>query len=275
MINVLYAVLVLGVMGGVFGLLLAVASRIFAVEKDERLEPVTQALPGANCGGCGYSGCAAYAQAILDGTAPLGLCASGGKESADQIAAILGMETVEVDRKVALVKCRGIHVAKKGEYAGIQDCAAAIRLLGNGPNECAYSCLGFGNCVKACSYGALHIVDGVARVDHEKCVGCMVCAKACPRGIIAEVPYTQDIVVACSSKEKGAVLRKYCDIGCLGCKLCEKACEHDAIHVVDNLAVIDYSKCVSCSACAEKCPRNLIADANLRTEFDIVEAKAR
>lgn len=275
MTNVLYAILVLGVMGGVFGLLLAVASKVFAVEKDERLEPVIEALPGANCGGCGYSGCAAYAQAIIDGEAKLGLCAAGGTESADKIAAIMGIESVKMERQVALVKCRGIHASKKGRYAGLTDCAAATRIAGNGPNVCAYGCLGFGNCVKACPTGAISVVDGVARVDHELCTGCMACASACPRGIIEAVPYSQDIVVACSSKEKGAALRKFCDIGCIGCKLCEKTCEHDAIHVVDNLAAIDYTKCVSCSACAEKCPRHLIADANLRTDCNVVESKTR
>lgn len=275
MMNVIYAVLVLGVMGGVFGLVLAIASKVFAVEQDERLEPVTEALPGANCGGCGYTGCGAYAQAIVDGTAPLGLCAAGGQESVEKIAAIMGMEAVKMERKVALVKCRGNHATKKGLYEGISDCEAASRILGNGPNLCAYGCLGFGNCVKACPEGAISVVDGVAKVDHEKCIGCMACAAACPRGIIESVPYDQDIVVACSSKEKGAALRKFCDIGCIGCKMCEKVCEHDAIHVVDNLAVIDYSKCVSCGACAEKCPRHLIADCNLKTEFDVVEAKAR
>ena len=275
MMNVIYAILVLGIMGGVFGLLLAVASKVFAVEKDERLEPVTEALPGANCGGCGYTGCAAYAQAIVEGTAPLGLCAAGGKESVDKIAEIMGMESVEMERKVAVVMCRGNHVVKKGEYSGIADCAAASRILGNGTSLCAYGCLGFGNCVKACPQGAISVIEGVAKVDQDKCIGCMACASACPRGIIKEVPYDKDIVVACSSKEKGAALRKFCDIGCIGCKLCEKTCQHDAIHVVDNLAQIDYSKCVSCGECAEKCPRKLIADCNLKTEFDTVEAKAR
>ena len=275
MMNVIYAILVLGVMGGIFGLVLAIASKVFAVEQDERLEPVTEALPGANCGGCGYTGCGAYAQAIVEGTAPLGLCAAGGQESVEKIAAIMGMEAVKMERQVALVKCRGNHASKKGGYEGIADCAAASRILGNGPNYCSYGCLGFGNCVKACPEGAISIVDGVAKVDHEKCIGCMACKAACPRGSIEAVPYSQDIVVACSSKEKGAALRKFCDIGCIGCKICEKTCPHDAIHVIDNLATIDYTKCVSCSACAEKCPRHLIADCNLRNDMNIVEAKAR
>ena len=170
---------------------------------------------------------------------------------------------------------QGLQKRKKGSYDGLMDCEAAMKLSGNGPNNCPYGCLGFGNCTKVCPTGAISVINGVAQVDHEKCVGCMACKNACPRGIIEEVPYKQDIVVACSSKEKGGTLRKYCDIGCIGCKLCEKTCEHDAIHVFDNLAHIDYSKCVSCSACADKCPRNLIADCNMWNEFNVVEAKAR
>ncbi len=273
--NIVYAILVLGIMGAVFGLVLAIASKVFAVEQDERLEPLTAALPGANCGGCGYAGCAAYAQAVLSGDAAIGACAAGGNEAAAKMSEIMGVETVQVERQVALVKCRGTDAARKARYDGLQDCMAATKVTGNGPNLCAYGCLGFGNCVAACKFDALHIVDGVARVDHEKCVGCFSCIDACPRGIIVKVPYAADIVVACSSKEKGAALRKYCNIGCLGCKICERACQHDAIHVVDNLAVIDYTKCVSCGECAAKCPRHLISDANLRTEFDTVEAKAR
>ncbi len=256
--NILYAILVLGVMGGVFGLVLAIASQVFRVEKDERLEPVTEALPGANCGGCGYSGCAAYAQAIVDGTAKLGLCAAGGKESVDKIAAIMGMEPVEMERKVALVRCQGTHAAQKGRYDGIRDCAAAAKIAGGGPGRCTYGCLGLGNCVRACPEGAMSLQDGVARVDREICVGCMLCQSACPQGLIEAVPYAQQVVTPCASREKGAVVRKICDVGCIGCKLCEKACQFDAIHVTDNLARIDYSKCTGCGACAEKCPQHLI-----------------
>ena len=182
--NILYAILVLGFMGGVFGLVLAIASMVFYVEKDERLEPITEELPGANCGGCGFSGCAAYAQAIVDGKAPLGLCAGCSQENLDKIASIMGVESVEAVRQVALVKCRGTHATKKGSYEGIQDCAAAAKLAGNGPNNCAYGCLGFGNCVKACPHGAISLKDGVAWVDHEKCIGCMACVQYCPKEAI-------------------------------------------------------------------------------------------
>ena len=188
----------------------------------------------------------------------------------------MGVEPQIVERKVALVKCRGGDLMlRKADYEGIQDCAAAMKVAGDGPTFCSYGCLGFGNCVAQCKFDAIHIVNGAARVDPEKCVGCMMCAATCPRHIIVPVPVHQDVVVACSSHERGATLRKYCQIGCLGCHICEKACQHDAIHVTDNLAAIDYDKCVSCSACAEKCPRHLISDANLRREFDIVPARAR
>jgi len=266
--SVLTCFLILGIMGAVFGLVLAVASKVFHVETDPRQDAIVECLPGANCGGCGFPGCAGYAAAVVSGKAPVNSCAAGGAKVAAQIASIMGVEAGDTERSVALVRCSGYtgHAQKKFEYEGIQDCHAAALLLSGGPNACAYGCLGFGSCVKACPFGAMSIQNGVAHVDHEICVGCMKCAEACPKGIIVKVPYHADITVACSSKEKGALLRKYCDIGCIGCKICEKTCEHDAIHVIDNLARIDYTKCTSCSQCAPKCPRHLIRDARLNTE---------
>jgi electron transport complex protein RnfB len=267
--TVLYAFLVLGVLGALFGMLLAFAAKKFAVEVDERQEAIAEILPGANCGGCGYAGCSAYAAAVVKGQAPVNNCAAGGNAVAAQIAEIMGVAAAETERCVAQVKCSGFvgHAEKKFDYSGIMDCTAAMRLGGGlGPNACAYGCIGYGSCVAACPFGAISIKYGVARVDHEKCVGCMTCASACPKGLIIKVPYEADVTVACNSQEKGGALRKYCDIGCLGCKICERTCEHDAIHVIDNLARIDYSKCVSCGQCAPKCPRHLIRDARLNTE---------
>ena len=266
MMNVIYAVIVLGVLGGIFGAVLAFSAKKFAVETDPREEEITSVLPGANCGGCGFAGCAGYAAAVVKGEAEIGRCAAGGSEAAAKMAAIMGVEAVETERCVAQVKCSGFTANKKFQYEGISDCVSAMRLGGgSGPNECPYGCIGLGTCAKACPFGAISVKDGVARVDHEKCTGCMTCAAACPKHIIVKVPYSADVTVACSSQEKGAVLRKYCDIGCLGCKICERTCEHDAIHVVDNLARIDYTKCVSCGQCAPKCPRHLIRDARLNT----------
>ena len=273
--EVLYAVLVLGLMGAFFGAVLAIASRVFAVKTDERLPKLTAALPGANCGGCGFAGCAAYAQAVLDGKAPIGLCAAGGSEAAKEMSRIMGVETVEVERTVAMVKCRGKNHLAKGRYEGIRDCRAAMLVTGNGPSACPNGCLGFGTCLAACKFDAIHIENGVARVDADKCTGCMQCVAVCPRKVIVPVSYNTDIVVACSNHERGANTRKVCDLGCVGCHLCEKQCESDAIHVVNNLAVIDYTKCVSCGICAAVCPRHLISDSNLRTDMDAVPAMQR
>lgn len=256
-------------MGGVFGLILAIAAKAFAVESDPRQEQIAELLPGANCGGCGYAGCAAYAVAVASGEAAVNACAVGGNEVATQIAGIMGLEASEVARSVALVRCSGgDRTSKKYAYLGISDCVSASKLAG-GNLECPHGCIGLGTCVAACPFGAIHLVDGVAHVDHEKCVGCFACLEACPKKVIVKVPYEADITVACSSVEKGGVLRSYCQIGCLGCKLCEKNCPNDAIHVADNLARIDYDKCTSCGICAQKCPRKLIADAHLDTSTDV------
>ena len=275
MMKILWAVIALGALGAVFGAVLAVASKIFAVKTDERLPLLTDALPGANCGGCGFAGCQAYAQAVLDGKAPIGLCAAGGSESAKQMSAIMGVEAAEVERKVAMVKCRGQNHAAKGRYTGISDCRSAILVGGDGPSACPNGCLGFGTCVSVCKFDAIHVINGVARVDAEKCTGCMQCVEACPRKVITPVTYHTDIVIACSNHQRGAYTRQVCDLGCVGCHLCEKQCDYDAIHVINNLAVIDYSKCVSCGRCAAVCPRNLISDSNLRPDLDALPAMQR
>ena len=260
MTTVVIAVAILGIMGAVFGLVLAIASKVFHVETDPREEAISECLPGANCGGCGYPGCGGYASAVVKGEAPVNACAAGGAAVAAKIAEIMGVEAGDTTRCVAQVLCSGTtgHTGKKYEYVGLQDCMSASLAMAGGPNECPYGCLGFGSCVTACPFGAMSVVDGVAKVNKEVCVGCMKCAAACPKKLIVKVPYDATVSVGCKSTEKGGVLRKYCDVGCIGCKLCEKACEFDAIHVVDNLASIDYSKCTSCGACASKCPRKII-----------------
>ncbi|HHU22089.1 MAG TPA: RnfABCDGE type electron transport complex subunit B [Clostridiales bacterium] len=267
MTNVIYAVAVLGLLGAFFGLVLAFAARKFAVEVDERQLQVEETLPGANCGGCGYAGCAAYAAAIVNEGAPINLCVAGGSQVIADISHIMGIESAETERFVAHVRCSGCTgiAREKFEYDGIPDCVAAMRLGGGqGFKECSASCLGLGTCVRACQFDAIHIIDGVAVVDHEKCVGCMACAEVCPKDVIEKIPYSANITVPCNSLDKGPVVRKYCDVGCIACKICERVCEYDAIHVTDNLAHIDYDKCVSCGKCVEKCPRNLILD--IRTD---------
>ncbi len=260
---ILIAIAVLGGMGGLLGLALALAGKLFHVEEDPRLEQLKQALPGANCGGCGFSGCGAYAQAVLEGKAPIGLCASGGNESAQAMAKIMGVEAKKVARRVAFVQCAGTTARNKGLYEGISDCAAAAKIAGRGPLICKFGCLGFGNCVKACPYDAIHLVGGVAKVDPDKCTGCMVCTTVCPRHIIEPVQFGSNITVACSSVARGSVTLRGCDIGCIGCFKCEKTCPKDAIHVVKNLARVDYTRCDQCGLCVEVCPRHLISDSHL------------
>ena len=279
--EILIGIGILGGLGLLFGLILSVASKVFYVETDPRLEPLTEALPGANCGGCGYSGCAAYAQAVLEGKAPVGKCASGGDESAEKMAEIMGVKAEKVTRRVALVRCSGFKgvdeegkatgAKMKGNYEGIHDCLAATKVAGRGPLICKFGCLGFGNCTKACKYDAIHVVNGVAKVDQEKCVGCMQCAAQCPRKLIVPVEYGKHVVVACASLAKGPVTIRGCTAGCVGCVLCVKICPHDAIHVEHNLASIDYEKCTSCGLCTTVCPKKLIADSDAVEPQEITE----
>lgn len=281
--NILIALAVLGGLGALFGAALAVASKVFAVEKDPRLDEIIEVLPGANCGGCGYAGCGAYAEAVLKGEAPIGKCASGGNECAQAMSAVMGVKAEAVTRKVALVQCSGQKVydetgeqvggAKvKGIYEGFKDCLAASRVGGKGPLSCQYGCLGFGSCTKACKYDAIHVVDGVAKVDVERCVGCGACASACPRHLITFVEYGTDVIIACNSNAKGAVTTRSCTAGCIGCGLCKKICPNEAITVEKGLARIDYTKCNSCGLCATVCPKHLIADAKIKNDEDPVPA---
>ena len=259
MSNVLFAVLVLGVIAVAFGVILSVAAKIFEVEVDERLPLIQACLAGANCGGCGYPGCGGCAEAILAGKAPVNACAPAGAEGAAKIAEIMGMEAPSGEKMVAHVLCNGGEAAlKQFDYVGIKDCMAATKVAG-APLACSFGCLGFGSCVKACQFDAIHINDkGVAEVDKEKCTNCGACREACPRHIIAEVPYKQKVFVNCMNKDNGAAATKVCANSCIGCGLCEKTCKFDAIHVVNNVAVIDYSKCKNCTMCAKACPKNAI-----------------
>ena len=257
--NIIYAIVVLGALGALFGLILSVASKIFEVKKDPREEAILSHLAGANCGGCGYPGCAGCAAAILAGNAPVNACAPAGPDNAAAIAEIMGMAAPSGERQVAFVRCNGGEAAKKRfEYVGVHDCLSATKVAA-GPLDCRFGCLGFGSCISACQFGAMSIgPNGTAVVDPEKCTNCGACMKACPRGLITSVPASKKVHVACANQDKGKAAMSVCGNSCIGCGLCEKECKKDAIHVVNGVAVIDYDKCVGCKLCTKVCPRDAI-----------------
>lgn len=257
--EILTPVLIVAGIGLLCGLILAIASIVMAVPKDEKAEAIRDMLPGANCGACGYSGCEGYAKAMASGEAKPGLCTVGGEAVAKTISEYLGCDAGEVTKKAALVHCLGSYdnTSDKVEYEGIATCAGAAIVAG-GIASCQYGCMGLGDCMRACQYDAITVCNGVAKIDPARCRGCSMCVKACPKHLITFVPANKQAVVRCSNCDKGAMTNKVCKIGCIGCMKCEKTCQHDAVHVVNSLAVVDSAKCIGCGECVDVCPRHCI-----------------
>ncbi len=257
--GIVLAILLVAGLGLLAGLILAIASVLMAVPKDEKAEALLEALPGVNCGACGYSGCAGYADAMANAGAPVGLCSPGGAAVAAATADLLGVKSEGVAHKTAVVHCGGCEdfTSRKLDYHGIPSCRAATQFYG-GNWECNYGCLGYGDCKAACEYGAITIVDGLASIDPSLCRGCTKCVTACPKNLITMLDAPIRGVVRCSNTDKGAATRAACKVGCIGCGKCTKVCEYDAIAVKDSLARIDPAKCVGCGNCAEACPVHCI-----------------
>lgn len=256
---IIIPIALLSVLGIVAAVMLTVAAKVMYVPVDERITDCTDALPGANCGGCGFAGCSDYATAIVENGAELNLCPVGGAEVAAKLGEIMGMEVSAGVEKCAIVMCGGYSdkTDKIMQYADYPTCKASKAIYG-GAGACQHGCLGFGDCAAECSFDAIRVIDGVAWVDRELCVGCGSCAKVCPNNLIAIVPKKNTVYVKCSSTDKGAVTRKACSAGCIGCKKCEKACKFDAIKVENNKAVIDPEKCKNCGLCEKECPTGAI-----------------
>ncbi|MBR6898341.1 MAG: RnfABCDGE type electron transport complex subunit B [Lachnospiraceae bacterium] len=260
MMEIFYAAGLIGAVGIAIGLLLGFAGKKFAVETDPKEDAVLEALPGNNCGGCGYAGCADLAAAIAAGKAPVNACPVGGAAVAEKVGEIMGVAAQTGPKKYAFVRCTGsCESAKRDyEYNGVYDCDQAASVPGGGGKACRYGCAGLGNCVRACEFGALKIVNGVAHVDKEKCVACGACVKACPKGLITILTQEPVYTVACASHDGVKRVMQVCRTGCRACGLCAKLCPVDAITMDNGLAVIDREKCAGCGLCERKCPAGCI-----------------
>lgn len=264
--EILINIVVMTGIGAVIGAILAYAAKKFEVKIDPKIEELVHVLPGVNCGGCGYPGCYSYAEAIATGKVSLQLCSAGGSKVVEDVSGIMGIEKVPLsERKVARVKCKGSITKTRKKYdfkIQIKSCANSNLYFG-GDKSCTYGCLGYGDCVKVCPFNAIKInSDGISAVIEEKCTACGKCVGACPKNIITVVPVGSRYTVLCSSKEKGAIAKKLCEVSCIACGICAKNCPVGAINIENNLAKIDYLKCTNCGICETKCPTKAIENIN-------------
>lgn len=264
--DILIATIIVAAIGFVCALMLVLAAKFFAVPENKVFTEVRECLPGANCGACGYAGCDGYAKSLAENDSErTNLCIPGGDATARTIARILGREPETVIEQVAVIHCYGDcdHTSNKMDYVGISSCRAAKTMYG-GDGKCTFGCIGLGDCVKACPQHAICLEKNIAHINTRLCTGCGMCTRTCPQHLITLMADEENVLVTCSNKEKGAIVRGKCTNGCIGCKKCEKNCPTGAIKVEDNLAVIDYSLCTKCTLCAQNCPAGciLVSDFN-------------
>ena len=272
---ILIAIAVLGAIGLIAAVVLYVCSKKFAVYEDPRIAQVTEVLPGANCGGCGFAGCGGLADALVKGADAGSIdglaCPVGGQEVMGKVADLLGMAIANGEPMVAVVRCNGTCDLrpKIAEYSGLRTCSA-MNACGAGETACGFGCLGCGDCVAACQFDAIHMnpETGLPEVDEEKCTSCGACVKACPRHIIElrkKGLKGRRVFVSCVNKDKGPAAMKACKAACIGCGKCEKECAFGAITIENNVSYIDFNKCRLCRKCVAVCPTKAIHDVNFPT----------
>lgn len=267
--TIIWIIGILAGLGLVLSLVLFFVAKKFKVEEDPRIDEIEKVMPGANCGGCGFAGCRAFADAAVKApNLDNNYCPVGGNEVMKKVAAILGYEIKEKAPQVAVVRCNGSceNRPRTNVYDGVQSCKVKAALY-SGDTGCAFGCVGCGDCVAACRFGALSMdaLTGLPTVDESKCTACGSCVKACPKNIIElrnKGPRGMRVYVSCVNKDKGGVARKACSAACIGCGKCAKVCEKEAISVQDNLAYIDFTKCKLCKKCVAECPTGAIHAVN-------------
>jgi Na+-translocating ferredoxin:NAD+ oxidoreductase subunit B len=258
--EILLGGLSIGGIGIVLGTVLAYAAKTFHVPVDPKVEAINDVLPQGNCGGCGYAGCGSYAEAICKDNVAINLCAPGGQAVIDGIANIMGVEASCAEPMVAYIGCQGSpdKAVDRFDYLGPTTCSNAIFVSG-GLKACNYGCLGYGDCVNACMFGALYLDESTRLpvVDRDLCVGCEACTKACPKNVVSMMPKSKNVYVACNSRDKGKIVSEFCEAGCIACKICSlpKTTPSGAVKVKGNLPVIDYSIEDDLLITAEKCPK--------------------
>ncbi len=262
--TVLLAAIVLFALTLLFAGLLGVAKEKLRVDEDPRIGQVQEVLPSANCGGCGFAGCADFAKAVVEQRAKCDGCPVGGSDVATKIAAILGVEVVATAPLRPVIHCGAKTTDKLGvvPYEGVASCVEA-NVVGV-TQACVYGCLGYGDCVRACNFDALHMVAGKPVVDYDKCTGCGACAKVCPRDLIELIPFKQErmLVVACANREPAKAVKAVCKVGCIGCKMCQRLAP-DIFEVPGNVARINYEKydgqhTEAVAKVLEKCPAEVL-----------------
>lgn len=272
--TIIIPAVIVAVVGLIAAVILTIASKLMYVPVDEKVAAIREVLPGANCGACGFAGCDDYAAAFGENPAlSTALCPVGGSSIASQIAGILGVDAADAEEKVAMVMCQGNYGVTRQimEADRIHTCKEAKMFYG-GQWACPYGCLGLGDCFNVCKFDAIRIVNGVARIDRDKCVGCGACDDTCPNNIISMVNKKNLVFVACKSMEKGAKTRKTCENGCIGCMKCQKTCKFEAIKVENNVAQVDLEACKNCGLCEKECPTGAIV--NYRKKKAPVKKKA-